>query len=42
MKVTPLKKQSKKEQGNVTVEGASDEVKGIFTVTGFDGMIPLF
>ncbi len=28
-------------QGNVTVEGASDEVKEIFTVTGFDGMIPL-
>ena len=28
-------------QGNVTVEGASDEVKEIFTVTGFDGIIPL-
>ena len=26
---------------NVTVEGASDEVKEIFTVTGFDGIIPL-
>lgn len=28
-------------QGNVTVEGASDEVNEIFTVTGFDGIIPL-
>lgn len=28
-------------EGNVTVEGASDEVKEIFTVTGFDGIIPL-
>ena len=28
-------------QGNVTVEGASDEVKEIFAVTGFDGIIPL-
>ena len=28
-------------QGNVTVEGASDEVKEIFMVTGFDGIIPL-
>ena len=28
-------------QGNVTVEGASDDVKEIFEVTGFDGIIPL-
>lgn len=28
-------------QGNVTVEGASDDIKEIFTVTGFDGIIPL-
>ncbi len=28
-------------QGNVTVEGASDDVKEIFAVTGFDAMIPL-
>lgn len=28
-------------QGNVTVEGASDDVKEIFAVTGFDGIIPL-
>jgi anti-anti-sigma factor len=28
-------------QGNVTVEGASDDVKEIFSMTGFDGIIPL-
>ena len=28
-------------QGNVTVEGASDDVREIFEVTGFDGIIPL-
>ena len=28
-------------EGNVTVEGASGEVKEIFTLTGFDGIIPL-
>ena len=28
-------------EGSVTVEGASDDVKEIFTVTGFDGIIPL-
>ena len=28
-------------EGSVTVEGASDDVKEIFAVTGFDGIIPL-
>ena len=28
-------------QGNVTLEGASDDVKEIFTVTGFDSVISL-